>query len=156
MKESISNSLILGIVITFVTLIILFFATSLSYTKAFKVKNRIVSIVEKYGGYNNDAKNEIEANLAEIGYRVNNGEACTTRFPNAVVLTDPANSNYRYCIQEYDAGERGKYYGVTAYMYFELPLVGRALEFPVYGETKTMGLVGWYLKEEYYERNCIK
>jgi hypothetical protein len=41
-------------------------------------------------------------------------------------------------------------------MYFEIPLLGKTLEFPVYGETKTMGLLGWYFKEEYYERNCIK
>lgn len=142
MKESIANSLVLGLVITFVSLLIMFFATSLSYTKAFKVKNRIVSIVEKYGGYTPAAKDEIEANLSEIGYRVNKGDGCTSRFPNATVLTNSANSNYRYCIQQYDAGERGKYYGVTAYMYFEIPLLGRALEFPVYGETKTMGLVG--------------
>lgn len=142
MKESIGNAFILGLAITFITLLIMFFATSLSYTKAFKVKNRIVSIVEKYGEYNNAAKEEIEANLSEIGYRVNRGESCTARFPNATVLTNPANSNYRYCIQEYDAGEKGKYYGVTAYMYFEIPLIGKSLEFPVYGETKTMGLLG--------------
>lgn len=145
MKESIANAFILGLVLTFVGLLIMFFATSLSYTKAFKVKNRIVNIVEKYGGYNNDAKAEIEANLSEIGYRVNKGEACTTRFPktnDTKILTDPANSNYRYCIEEYDAGEKGKYYGVTAYMYFEIPLIGKTLEFPVYGETKTMGLLG--------------
>lgn len=142
MKESIGNAFILGLALAFISLLIIFFATSLSYTKAFKVKNRIVSIVEKYGGYTTAAKEEIEANLSEIGYRVNKGEACTTRFPNAKVLTNPANSDYRYCVQEYDAGERGKYYGVTAYMYFEVPLIGSTLEFPVYGETKTMGLVG--------------
>lgn len=142
MKESIGNAFVLGLVVTFVTLLILFFATSLSYTKAFKVKNRIVSIIEKYGEYNNDARLEINQNLSEMGYRVNHDEACTSRFPNSTVLTDPANTDYRYCVQVYDAGERGKYYGVTAYMYFEVPLIGKALEFPVYGETKTMGLVG--------------
>lgn len=142
MKESIGNSFVLGLVIAFLTLLIMFFSASLAYTKAFKVKNRIVNIIEKYGQYNTAAQTEIEENLGEMGYRINKGEGCTSRFPNATVLTHSANTNYRYCVQVYDAGEHGKYYGVTAYMYFEIPLIGKSLEFPVYGETKTMGLVG--------------
>ena len=144
MKESIANAFILGLVLTFVGLIIMFFATSLSYTKAFKVKNRIVSIVEKYGGYNLDAKNEIEHTLDDIGYRVTHQESCDTngRFSGATALTIPGNTNYHYCIYKFDSGDRGSYYGVVAYMYFEIPLTGRVLSFPVYGETKTMGLLG--------------
>lgn len=143
MKESFGNAFITGLVIAFITLLILFFATSLTYTKAFKVKNRLVSIIEKYGDYNQEARDEIEQNLGELGYRVSHGETCSSdRFPEATVVTVPGNTNYRYCVWEYDAGERGKYYGVMAYMYFEIPLIGKSLEFPVYGETKTMGLVG--------------
>ena len=59
----------------------LFFATSTSYTKAFKVKNRIVEILEKYddvlneksaasGRLNSAVEDEINTELNEIGYRI--------------------------------------------------------------------------------------
>lgn len=141
MKESIANAYILMITIVFITLIMLFFSASLAYTKAFKVKNRIVNIIEANGGYNDDAIDEIEQSLADLGYRINKGEGCTARFPDSTVLTQPGNTDYRYCVQE-TVGQKGKYYGVTAYMYFEIPLIGKTLEFPVYGETPVMGLLG--------------
>ena len=151
MKESLGNGYVMAIVIFFLTLIILFFTASFAYTKAFKVKSRMVNIIEKYGGYNLDAKNEIEHTLDDIGYRVTHKESCDTngRFSGATALTIPGNTNYHYCIYKFDSGDRGSYYGVVAYMYFEIPLTGRVLSFPVYGETKTMGLLGWYFKEEY-------
>ena len=144
MKESLGNGYVMAIVIFFLTLIMLFFTASFAYTKAFKVKSRMVNIIEKYNGYNNDARLEIENTLDEIGYRVTHQEACDTkgRFKNSVAQTVPGNTNYHYCIYKFDAGERGSYYGVVAYMYFEIPLTGRVLSFPVYGETKTMGLLG--------------
>jgi hypothetical protein len=144
MKESIANSYIFGIVILFVGLIMLFFVASLNYTKAFKVKNKIINAIETYGEYNTKAKSEIEDALSGIGYRVDNSGNCKTdgRFSKGTSLTQLGNTNYRYCVYEFDQGERGKYYGVVAYMYFEIPLLGKTLEFPVYGETKTMGLLG--------------
>lgn len=144
MDESIGNGFVMAIVIFFLTLIILFFTASFAYTKAFKVKSRMVNIIEKYGDYNADARTEIENTLDDIGYRKSHLEECKTngRFTNAVPQTVPGNTNYHYCIYKFDAGERGNYFGVVAYMYFEIPLLGRVLSFPVYGETKTMGLLG--------------
>lgn len=144
MNESIGNGFLMAIVIFFLTLVILFFSASFAYTKAFKVKSRMVNILEKYEAYNNSAKEEIENTLKDVGYRVTHQEACDTkgRFDNARALTVPGNTNYHYCIYEYDAKDKGKYYGVVAYMYFEIPLTGKVLSFPVYGETKTVGLLG--------------
>ncbi len=146
MKESIANSYIFGLIILFVGIIMLLFVASFNYTKAFKVKNKIVNIIEINGGYNNvNVKGEIDAALSSIGYRIDKRGNCPTdgRFSHATrVLTQQGTINYRYCVYEFDQGEKGKYYGVVAYMYFEIPLTGRTLEFPVYGETKTLGLLG--------------
>lgn len=47
MKEAISNAMIFNLIIVFVVILIMLFIGSLSYSKAFKVKNRIVEEIEK-------------------------------------------------------------------------------------------------------------
>lgn len=161
MKESISNALILNIVIIFLFIFLILFAGSTAYTKAFKVKNRIISIIEKrettvlnkgFKTGNNSVINEIESALSDAGYRIelNVNQKCNDamkkRFKNtnySYNVVDTGTSTYNYCIAEfYDANSpmQGRYYAVITYMYFEIPLIGSTLEFPVYGETKTLGL----------------
>jgi len=139
MKESIANTYILNIVIVFVIIFMFFFAGSLSYTKAFKVKNKIVDILEKYETYDKNAIQEIEQQLGEMGYRVSKGnKACPTR--NGKTSIASTINAYRYCVYEYET-PKGNYYGVAAYMYFDFPIIGGTMEFPVYGETKIMGIL---------------
>ena len=139
MKESIANAYILNLVIVFVVLLIFFFAGSLSYSKAFKVKNRIVDVIEKYDGYSDDAKKEIEASLKEMGYRVNTtNKGCDIRNGESSIVQS---NTYRYCVYQYSTS-KGQYYGVAAYMYFDFPIIGQSVEFPVYGETKILGFLG--------------
>lgn len=139
MKESIANAYILNIVIVFVVIFIFFFASSLTYSKAFKVKNRIIDIIEKHEDYNSAAIAEISSALGEMGYRVNvSNQGCPIR--NGKTAITATTNYYRYCVYEYDT-TKGKYYGVSAYMYFDFPIIGQALELPVYGETKIMGIL---------------
>ena len=152
MKEAIGNSFVLGLVITFLIIFMLFFATSLSYTKAFKVKNRIVEILEKYedvlnkSASNNNKMNsivetEINKTLSDIGYRISvTPNACPDRNGKQALMKN-ATANYEYCVYRYETS-KGIYYGVTAYMYYEIPIIGAKLRFPVYGETKINGVLG--------------
>ena len=141
MRESIGNSFIFYFVIIFFALFILFFVGALSYTKAFKVKNRIVDIIENNDGLiNNAVESEIDKNLGEMGYRIDPRANCKNqRFENDSSykkVEKTTGSSYRYCIYEKTIKDKGKYYAVVAYMYFEVPLIGANLEFPVFGETK--------------------
>lgn len=157
MKESLSNAFILNIIIVFFAIFTILFAGSTAYTKAFKVKNRIVSIIEKNediviaGGITKEVVTEIESALSEAGYTIvtNNDQKCSSamkeRFKNNNYdfrTINTGTNTYRYCIVEFNNNStmEGKYYAVVAYMYFEVPLIGRKLEFPVFGETKVMGI----------------
>lgn len=140
MREAIGNSFIFYFVIVFFALFILFFVGALSYTKAFKVKNRIIDVIENNDGVmNSGVEEEINANLSEMGYRIDNDATCETkgRFSGYTQVQKQTNSSYRYCIYMKNVNKKGKYYAVVAYMYFEIPIIGAKLEFPVYGETKT-------------------
>lgn len=143
MKESISNAALAGLALTFIGVMSIVFLSSLNYTKAFKIKNRIVDIIEQYdAGYapsNRSAiNNEIESTMKNIGYRVNaENKQCPVYQDKLGYEYQALNStyNYRYCIYEYN-DTRGKYYKVLAYMYLDIPVIGAYLEFPVSGETK--------------------
>lgn len=144
MRESVGNAYLLGIVTFFIGVIMLFFCASLNYTKAFKVKNRIVNIIEQNQGYtfgDSGTRQEIDAELEDMNYKRSSNHKCKEdgRFSTAAAKTEQGNTNYLYCVYEFDLGEKGKYYGVVTYMYFEIPLINVTLKFPVYGETKTMG-----------------
>lgn len=138
MRESIGNALIFNIIIIFIALAIALLVGSLSYSKAFKVKNRIIEIIEKYEKYDAQVRVEIEEMLSSIGYRVNKGGYQSCPYKEGAVIMNVLNSSYRYCIYQYDTGYKGKgrYYGVLVYMYFDIPIIDSKLEFPVYGETK--------------------
>jgi len=162
MKESIGNSFIFYIVIIFVFIFIALFVGSTSYTKAFKVKNRIISIIEKHndtpskavkdnGGLDTTIKDEITLNLKTVGYRVKKpGEAdrCDRYFQkhysnqlaSSYIVAKTGTSTHDYCIARFDT-PKGSYYAVIAYMYLDVPVIGSKLSIPIYGETKIMGLL---------------
>lgn len=144
MRESIGNAYLLGIVIFFTTIIMLFFTASMNYTRAFKAKNRIINILETNKTYNGNVADEINKSLGDMHYRIANNAKCKTdgRFEEAGLKNQTEGTNgYRYCVYEFNnENDRGTYYGVVTYMYFDIPLINVTLEFPIYGETKTMGV----------------
>ena len=158
MKESINNALILNIVIIFLFVMAILFAGSTAYTKAFKVKNKIINILERNESslvgktqFPSEITSEIDQALSDIGYRIekNVDQKCKNsmnkRFKNSRYDTTPiiTGTNYNFCVTRFHDDSdvmQGEYYAVITYMYFEIPVLGKTLEFPVYGETKTLGL----------------
>lgn len=149
MKESIAQSFIVSLILFFFGILVLLYFGSINYSKAYKAKNRIITILEKYGKFDEDAKKEIESNLQKGGYQTSTGnilEKCNKFVPtsttgstgNLVYPTDAdTNRIYDYCVIEYESGI-GNYYQVVTFMKFEVPVVGGLLEFAVKGETKVL------------------
>lgn len=153
MRESMGNALIFGIVIFFVFLMMFILTAATNYSRANKIKNKILNYVSNYAELKSttdgesiepidlndgELEKEIERELSEIGYRMNNGgigrNVCPQR--RGVTAINP-NSNYHYCLYAFYS-KRGYYYGVTTFMYFDIPIIGTTLEFPVYGETSVI------------------
>ncbi len=129
MKESISNAMLFYIIITFVVILIMFFVGSLSYSKAYKVKNKIIEEIEKEAelpsnpidtytaatqAYDNAAEN-IETWLAAggengtgIGYRPITGLASHRDNCNSDKGTlVSGSSKYQYCVYKIDTCDKG-------------------------------------------------
>ena len=76
MKESINTAIIVGIIITIIGLIELVLFASFAYSRAFKVKGRIVDMIEEKvtfsSGVTSDFITEVDDEIAKIGYKINN------------------------------------------------------------------------------------
>lgn len=137
MKESISNAYILNIILVFVGVIIVLLVGSLSYSKAFKAKTKLISIVEKHKGYDNDTKTEIEEYLKSVGYKVarsSSAGVCPKVNGAEAINTD---KSYDYCIYSFDT-VKGNYYRVTVFISFEIPVISSYLRIPMSGETRVI------------------
>ena len=68
MREATGGALIINIILTFIILFLALLATSVNYSKAFKVNNRIINLIEKDRGYNAKTKSAIDKYLKNVGY----------------------------------------------------------------------------------------
>ena len=70
MKDAISNAVVIQIIIIFLVIINSYLAFSVNYTRAFRIKNNIVSTIERYEGLTREAHNQIEEMMANAGYSI--------------------------------------------------------------------------------------
>lgn len=133
MKEAIGTSSVFTLILTFTAIFIALFVGSIAYSKAFKVRNRIIDIIEENKGYNDDVMLLIQENLATIGYQIVNEPCPNTNGQDAM---DPK-SDYHFCVYQFSA-DRGNYYGVKVFIRLDIPVIGSTIKIPVYGETKTI------------------
>lgn len=139
MKEAIGTSFVFNIIMIFVGIMIAILIGSISYSKGFKVRNRIIDRIEEYAGYDpsSGVVNAIESDLKAIGYKivgVIDTDKCSIR-NGKTSLTESYSGGYEYCVYEYDTN-KGKYYGVTVFINFDIPLMGKYINIPIYGETR--------------------
>lgn len=151
MRGAIGNAMVMNIVITFIILTTAFLVSSISYSKAFKVKTKIIDIIEKYDGDFNKTSNkesvitnEINQFLGQTGYRTTSATAkgdCS-KYVNSskgesLIATT---SSYDICIIQKNNNSsiyHGPYYKVVVYMYFDFPIIGDMIKIPVSGETRS-------------------
>lgn len=135
MREAIGQTFLFNLIIVFIAVIMFILIGAMTYSKTYKIKTKILDTIEKYTGYSESARNEIDDYLTSVGYKKNKNASQECKTVKGVSAINLQSEQYRYCVYEYD-DERGKYYGVTAYIYFEFPIIGDMIEIPVYGETE--------------------
>lgn len=142
MKQSIGSTFLLNFIIVFFVVTFAFLLGIMSYMKAFKLNSEISNAIENNEGYNFLAKQEIDRILSGFGYRVDSNGArnCPTKKGQSAIRSVAlgTSQNYRYCIYEYPKKDGYFRYGVTTYIYLDLPVVSVAAAIPVYSETEKM------------------
>lgn len=132
------SSLLFSLMITFVIIMLGVFVSSLAYSKAYKVKNKIIDILEENGtnDVNETVTNEINTVLAELGYNENRDRDCEITVPGSELIPT---EGFDYCIEKIttSGNKSGNfYYKVTTYMHFDIPIIGEFIAPPVTGESK--------------------
>ena len=64
MKESISTVWIIGLVTTFIFIFAGYLAVTISYSKTFKVKDEVLTIIEKHKGITNNTGSEVDSKIS--------------------------------------------------------------------------------------------
>ena len=158
MREAIGQGLLVSIIIFFIMAVAFLFVGSMSYSKAFKIKNRIINIIEEYAATNgkdsidtgtsldSELKDQIRDALDTVGYQVGSGRKCKAKAGGVQLYPDGSNVDYDYCVYKYETTSSADkpthtYYGVTTYMTIHIPFISDLVELPVYGETKTFGIL---------------
>ena len=155
MREAIGGAWIIGIVMGFIVIFSGYLAISVNYTKAFKVKNRIINIIEESEGfttsreaeswnintinskYKKETEDKVVLYLDSIGYRYSLEEGvnneCNKGDRDLGNLYDNS-----YCIKKICASGGGAYYKVTSFIKFEIPIIYANFTIPITGETKVL------------------
>lgn len=129
MKESISYTYLLNMMLVFIFVSFSVVMVTISYSKAYRINSKIADAIEDAEGYNEKSVNEINRLIRAFGYQQPN-ITCKERSTGVVVETDIKG----ICIYEIDSGDYYSY-GITTYMLFDLPLVNM-LRIPVYNTTE--------------------
>ena len=135
MKQSISSSVTINIIVVFIVVTFAFLVASLNYYKAYKVNNAIADSIEKFEGYNDLAIREIELKLQSLGY-VNGKKSCPDKGPQENTNLE----NFSYCIYKEAMDEKtGMFkYRIVTFLNFNIPIINRTLNLPV--RTYTEGI----------------
>lgn len=153
MRESVGNTWLFSLVVTFIFLFACFLCLAISYSKAFRVKNEIVSITEKYEGVNINSRQVINSYLLSNGYKTMgvcpkstdsekwygeddlNNTAGTGK--DEEYETD-GTSKYYYCYQIVENTKTKAndiYYNYIVFYKFTLPVLGDITTFRITGKT---------------------
>lgn len=155
MREAIGGVFSLQIILVFVILINGYMAYSVNYTRAFRVKNGIINIVEEREGFTRDSKatEEIHNYVSKAGYGLSSVQQMAVRNNNNVDGWY-CNGQDGYCIKCFDntgnnsitsdnAEYRGVYYSIRTYVNMDIPVLNKIFTglpdfLAVKGDTKTI------------------
>lgn len=146
MREATGNTFMFYVIIVFILLVMLILMGSISYSKAFKAKNKIIRMIEDNRGFDEEVKEQIDEYLHSSGYRLSTAFTKNCPSPKDEQSQIQDKDRYLYCVYSTDT-IRGTYYSVVIYMRFEIPIISGLLEFPVSGDTRTIYNVN-YTEEE--------
>jgi len=138
MRDAFGGTFMIKLALIFIIIYVSFMAVAINYSKAFRVKNQVINIIEQnqYSGINDsDTINKIDSYLRTVGYNYN-----STTLQNHCKSSNNNNANIAFtargaCIVP-KGNNNNRYYKVTTYIYIELPFFNLNMTIPISGETK--------------------
>ena len=146
MREAIGSTWVMQLVIIFMLIFVAFLSLTINYTKAFKIKNEFISVIEKYEGLGSEENGSIAIfnnylryhNYTAMGHCEENEYGIKDLDTHMLEEVDK-NQKYFYCVRKKNTAtvknkERAKY-EVKIFFNFNLPVIGDIFTFAVNGTT---------------------
>lgn len=146
MRQAIGSTWIMQLVIVFMLIFVAFLALTINYTKAYKIKNEVISVLEKYEGPNSGEDHSISIinnYLKYNGYHsvgtCSDDSFGATSLDSSTLVPVNNGDKYYYCIRRTGTSTETfpdrVSYELEAFFKFNLPLLGDIFTFRVIGET---------------------
>lgn len=149
MRDALGGLVNIAIIVVFLVIVSGYLAFNVNYTKAFRVKNKIISTIENMEGlqdFNDPTKSQIREFENSIGYDV----SIPTSLPTVSIGEKPwvAHKDYgcfiREVVDETGASDatKKKYYEVITFVTVDIPIIKKIMpQFPFFqvkGATKSI------------------
>lgn len=158
MRDAFGGAFMIRILLLFMAVFIVFVAVALNYAKAFRVKNKIIDVIEQNEGVSlDDTYNvnnagatgpivDINNYLGSVRYNVTSyvdENLCKNNINNNIYEVLYYDDTYGYCIGYKDVSDTdnrpyitSEYYQVVTFVIVEIPLFRMHFEIPIKGETR--------------------
>lgn len=149
MRQTIGGTWVFQLVIIFTLIFAAYIALTINYSKSFRVKNEVLSLIEKNEGFTDNGVKLINNYLSQSGYKTTG--AC--KMQSEVVVygansIDPESisiekaqpgKKYYYCFSKYTGYhsyfKTRSYYKITLFFKFDIPVFNALSTFDVDGQT---------------------
>lgn len=140
MREVSGSTWVFQLMIIFILIFACFLTLVINYSKAYRVKNEMLSIIEEYEGIT-PTSNDIINNLLRGEAYLTTGTCPVDWY--GVKISDGSRqesdgkTNYSYCYTEKRTPDNRIYYSIIVFYKFNLPFLGELMTFRVDGTTES-------------------
>ena len=152
MKEAVGGIGITQIVIFFLILFSAYISVSINMSKAYKVRNEVISIIEKNNGLNNTALSQIQNYMSSVGYRTTGNCNSSDNFGWEGINGNNYNNSSKalFCYRAMEvvystAGSAGDpqfpqsaYYQIKVFFSLDIPVINNVFKFHLIGSTRRL------------------
>ncbi len=147
MRDAFGGLVNLVIIVVFMVIVSGYLAFNVSYTKAFKVKNKIISTFEQYEGNPDNAEcmNVIVSYMKSVGYDTSN----TPTMPSSAecdMSHSKCTNGFCYC-RINEGSSDAFHYKIVTQITLDIPIINKVMAgmntFQVTGDTKTIRTKEW-------------
>ena len=151
MRHTMGGTWVFQLVLIFTLIFAAYIALTINYSRSFRVKNEMLSIIEKNEGFTENGVKLINNYLSQSGYKTtghckpqsdvvvfgatNIDPSVTT---GSIEVAQPGN-RYYYCFSKYtnyhSYFKTRAYYKITLFFKFDIPVLGELSTFDVDGQT---------------------
>ena len=149
MRQTIGGTWTFMLMILFTLIFAAYIALTINYSRSFKVKNEVLSLIEKNEGFTDNGVKLINNYLSQSGYKTLGTCKLQTDVvvygvksiePNTVSIERAeGGKEYYYCFSKYTGYHSyfrtRAYYKITLFFHFDIPVLGDLYTFDVDGQT---------------------